>query len=83
MSVEPDRGLDLTTLKSQPELKIRVAHLTNWATKVPPRILLSLKSWFEITSSSKATPSPLLPSPLPNFIFFPALVQLDVILFIA
>ena len=27
-SVEPDRGLDLMTLRSSPELKSRVRHLT-------------------------------------------------------
>ena len=28
-------GLDFTTMKSWPELKSRVSHLTDWATQVP------------------------------------------------
>ena len=35
LSAEPDMGLDLKTLRSGPELKSRVGHLTHWATKAP------------------------------------------------
>ena len=35
LSAEPDTGLNLTTVKSWPELKSRVGHSTDWATQVP------------------------------------------------
>lgn len=34
-SVELDAGLGLRTVRSQPELKPRVGHVTDYATKVP------------------------------------------------
>ena len=34
-STEPDRGLDLPTVRSWPELKSRVGHSTDWATQAP------------------------------------------------
>ena len=33
--MEPNMGLELTTLRSRPELRSRVGHLTNWATQAP------------------------------------------------
>ena len=38
-STECDVGLDLTTLRSRPELESRVRHLTDRATQVPLEIL--------------------------------------------
>ena len=35
LSTEPDAGLNLTTLRSWPELKSTVRRLTGWATQVP------------------------------------------------
>jgi len=35
LSAEPDAGLDLTTLRSGPEPKLRVGRLTDCATQVP------------------------------------------------
>lgn len=35
LSTEPDAGLDLTTLRSWPELKSRVRYLTYWTTQSP------------------------------------------------
>ena len=35
VSIEPDLGLDPTNVRSWPELKSRVRHLTDWATQVP------------------------------------------------
>ena len=35
VSMEPEVGLDLTTMRSWPEPKSRVGHLTDWATQVP------------------------------------------------
>ena len=34
----PNAGLQLTTLRSRPELRSRVEHLTDWGTQVPPGI---------------------------------------------
>ena len=34
LSVDPEAGLNPRTLRSWPELKSRVSHLTNWATQV-------------------------------------------------
>ena len=36
LSVEPNTGLDVTTLRSWPEPKSRVECFTKWATQVPP-----------------------------------------------
>ena len=35
LGTEPDVGLNLTTLRSQPEPKARIGCLTPWATQVP------------------------------------------------
>ena len=35
LNTEPNTGLNPTTPGSQPEVKSRVRHLTNWATQVP------------------------------------------------
>ena len=43
LTMEPNTGLDLMTLKSWPELKPRVRSLTNCATQVPPRHMTSYK----------------------------------------
>ena len=40
--VEPDVGLDLTSVSSRPEPKPRVRHLNNWATQVPPELTVSI-----------------------------------------
>ena len=40
LSVESDVGMDPRTLKSWPELKSRVRHLSNWATQVPQKEFL-------------------------------------------
>ena len=39
-STEPNMGLDLMTLRSWPELKSRVGHLTKWATQARTLFLL-------------------------------------------
>ena len=46
LSAEPDVGLDLVTLRSPPELKPRVRHLTNCTTQVPPKTALLKKNFF-------------------------------------
>ena len=33
--MKPEAGLDLTTLRSQPEPKLRVRHLTDFTTQAP------------------------------------------------
>ena len=46
LSMEPNTGLDLTSLRSWPEPKSTVRSLTGWATQVPaPPIILIFKSW--------------------------------------
>lgn len=35
MSIEPDVGLDHTTMRSPPETKLRLKHLTDCVTQVP------------------------------------------------
>ena len=40
LSAEPDVGLHPTTLGSWPELKSRYGRSTNWATQVPPSLLV-------------------------------------------
>lgn len=46
-NMELDVGLDLTTLRSWPEPKLRVRPLTNWATQAPHPLLKSI-SLFQI-----------------------------------
>ena len=38
LSMVPNLGLDLMTLRSWPRLKSRVGHLTDWATQEPLKI---------------------------------------------
>ena len=35
LSLEPDTGLELMTLRSWPKLQPRVGHLATWATQAP------------------------------------------------
>ena len=37
-SVEPNAELELTSLRSSPELSSRVRYLTNWTTQAPPKL---------------------------------------------
>jgi len=43
LSVEPDKGLDLTSLRSWPEPKSRAGCLTDWATQAPHCLRQSFK----------------------------------------
>ena len=58
LNMEPYLGLNLMTLRSCPELKLRVGHLINWATRVVPYLMLKFKNvegeWaIEIKKKSK------------------------------
>ena len=39
--MEPSAGLELMTLRSRPELRLRVGHSTDWATQIPQSLLNS------------------------------------------
>jgi len=48
-SMEPNAGLELTTLRSRPEPRSRVRHLTDWAMQVPcPYFLIVLATSYLI-----------------------------------
>ena len=46
-SAEPNAGLELPTLRSRPELRLRIGHLTDWDTQAPPAKLFLV----QVTSS--------------------------------
>ena len=51
LSTESDAGLQLTTLRSWPELKPRVRCLTNWATQVSQTSWLPKVNWGKFQSN--------------------------------
>ena len=45
LNAEPNPGLHLTTLRSWPELKLRIGCSTNWVIQAPPVIFCVLTHW--------------------------------------